>query len=94
MVDWWRGSLEVGGVELVEVLSKAPPEGMTQQQELTWARRRLKLSTHRPPLLFKAGSPLICYFNGTFWILTAACFQTCGRQPVGCLVQLLEAGLR
>ena len=46
MVDWWRSSLEVGGVELVEVLSKAPPEGMTQQQELTWARRRLKLSTH------------------------------------------------
>ena len=55
MVEWWRGSLGVGGIELVEkVLSKlAPPEGMTQQQELTRARR-VKLSTHNQTLkLFK-----------------------------------------
>ena len=61
MVEWWRGSLEAEGVELLEVLGKlAPPEGMTQQQqELTWARRYTLNSphTHQPQTPFQSRRP-------------------------------------
>ena len=85
MVDWWRGSLEVGGVELVEVLSKAPPEGMTQQQELTSARCRLKLSTQsdsfsKPGHLFAVSVDLFGsqvqrafkHVDGSWWVASCS----------------------